>query len=319
MKILAVAKPLISDLTPEQVERIRKAAGPHHLVVARDPETQMNEVVDAEVLFGDVRPELIERGQALRWIHSLGAGVDRFAVMLTGAEIRLTSEKGGVGPHLAEHAFALLLALTRGIATAIRNPRWEMRPPIREKQWELTDRTMTIIGYGGTGVAVAQRARGFEMAAVTAVEPEKVADARLLDRVYPVEELEAALSEADVVTVTAPLTPATHNLFNRERFAAMKPGSILINVSRGEIVEEAALMEALTRGRLFGAGLDVTPREPLPEDHPLWSMPNVVITPHVAGGSPRRADRAVDTFCENLRRYQAGEPLLGQIDVSKGY
>lgn len=296
MKIVAVAKPLIADLTPAQMERIHRAAGSHQVVLARDLETQLQEVVDADILFGDITPEVIKRGRQLQWIHALGAGVDRIVESLAGTPIRLTSEKGGVGPHLAEHAFALLLAVTRGIATAIRNPNWRMRPPIREKQWELTDRTMAIVGFGGTGIAVAQRARGFEMPRVTALEPESVDTRGLVDQIYRPEQLADFLAEADVVCVTAPLTPSTRQMFNRSTFGLMKRGSILVNVSRGEIVEEEGLLEALASGRLFGAGLDVTPREPLPDDHPLWSMPNVVITPHIAGGSPRRADRAVDNF-----------------------
>lgn len=319
MKILAVAKPLIADLTPAQMERVHLAAGSHQVVLARDLETQLAEVTDADILFGDVTPELIARGQRLQWVHSLGAGVDRIIGPLAERGIRLTSEKGGVGPHLAEHAFGLLLAVTRGIVTAIRQPNWRMRAPIREHQWELTDRSLAIIGYGGTGVAVARRARGFEMARVTAVEPETVAPTDLVDQFYAPDQIDECLAEADIAIITAPLTSGTRNLFNRDRFAAMKPGSVLVNVSRGEIVEETALLDALASGKLFGAGLDVTPREPLPDDHPLWSLPNVVITPHIAGGSPRRADRAVDQFCDNLRRYEKGEALAGEIDLQKGY
>lgn len=320
MKIIAAAgKNLIADLNPTQMERLHQAAGANQVVRAADTESQMGEIAEAEVLFGAVTPELIERGRNLKWVHTLGAGVDRIMPALQGRGIRLTSEKGGVGPHLAEHAFALLLGITRGIHTAIRNPNWDQRPLIRPHQWELTDRSMTIIGFGGTGRAIAQRARGFDLVRVTAVDPEPIADTGTIDRLYSFDEIDRALGEADIVMVTAPLTPVTRNLFNRERFAAMKRGSIIVNVSRGEIIEESALLAALQDGTLFGAGLDVVPREPLPSDHPLWSLPNAIITPHIAGGSPRRADRAVDAFCENLGHYQRGEPLVGEIDISKGY
>jgi phosphoglycerate dehydrogenase-like enzyme len=127
------------------------------------------------------------------------------------------------------------------------------------------------------------------------------------------------LGESDVVAICAPLTPDTEGLFDREAFRRMQSHAMLINVTRGRIVDEEALLEALQKGLIGGAGLDVTPQEPLPEDHPLWRMENVIVTPHTAGGSPNRMDRTVALFCENLRRLLAGEPMLSVIDKRKGY
>lgn len=304
------------------VAQLRAAAGALDDMAFSDigaREQHGRDVQSADILFGQVVPEALPHARQLRWIHTIGAAIEGLPEALAGRRVLLTGEKGNVGPPLAEQAFALLLALTRGVATALREPGPHMRMPIRECQWELADRVMAIIGFGGTGRALARRARGFEVASVVAVDPEPVANISSIDRVYRPEDIDACLGTADIVVICAPLTAATRHWFNHERFAAMKPGAILINVGRGEIVEEAALMEALRSGRLFGAGLDVAPRDPLPADHPLWRMPNVVVTPHVAGGSPLRMRRAVDNFCANLARFRQGTPLNGVIDLQKGF
>ncbi len=305
--------------------QLRDAAGALDDIAFSDiaaREEHFRDVQSADILFGQVVPEALAHAQQLRWIHTIGAAIEGLPEVLAGRRVLLTGEKGNVGPPLAEQAFALLLALTRGVATALREPGPQMRMPIRERQWELADRVMAIVGYGGTGRALARRARGFEMASVLAVDPEPISsmvNISHIDRVYRPDDIDACLGVADIVVICAPLTAATRHWFNRERFAAMKPGTILINVGRGEIVEEAALMDALGSGRLFGAGLDVAPRDPLPADHPLWRMPNVVVTPHVAGGSPLRMQRAVANFCANLKCFRQGTPLNGVIDLQKGF
>jgi phosphoglycerate dehydrogenase-like enzyme len=177
---------------------------------------------------------------------------------------------------------------------------------------------MGIVGLGGTGRAVAERARGFGLR-VLAVDPEPVPAPPGVEAVWRMERFHDLLRESDVVVVCAPLTPETRGLFDRRAFAAMRPHALLINVTRGAIVDGAALVEALETGQIGGAGLDVTSPEPLPPEHPLWRMPNVVVTPHAAGGSPLRQDRVVDLFCANLRSFRSGEPLDGVIDKTKGY
>ncbi|WP_431935479.1 D-2-hydroxyacid dehydrogenase [Micromonospora sp. RP3T] len=320
--VLAAAHALIAPLTEAQVDAIRAAAAPDPVVVARDPATVLRHAPDAAVLFGDIQPAALDAAPNLRWVQSVGAGVDRIAAHLAGRDVRLVSAKGGiVGAHLAEHAFALLLALTRGVATVLRAPDWTdaYRIAVRATQWEFTDRTMLVVGLGGAGRAVARRARGFEFARIVAVEPESVEAGPDVDLLVTPDRLDEVLPSADVVVLTVPLTPATRHLLDATRIAAMKPGAIVVNVSRGDLVDESALRAALTGGRLGGAGLDVVAREPLAADDPLWRLPNVVVTPHIAGGSPRRAERVVEQFCANLRRWHAGEPLLGEFDRSRGY
>ena len=140
-----------------------------------------------------------------------------------------------------------------------------------------------------------------------------------VEAVWGLASFHRLLGESDVVVICAPLAPSTRGLVDRAAFGAMRPHAILINVTRGAIVDDAALVEALREGRIGGAGLDVTPVEPLPAGHPLWAMDNVIITPHTAGASPLRMDRAVDLFCRNLEAFRDGSPLESVIDKAKGY
>ena len=311
---------LVPMLTPDQNAQILAAAGKDAVLVeARTPERQREEIVDADVLFGRVTPELFTLARRLRYYHSLGAGVDSIiSPELIESDVILASEKGEVGIHLAEHVFALLLGLTRGLHTALREPDFRLREPIRKEQRELWEQTMGIVGFGGTGRAVARRALGFGMR-VVAVDIEDVPREPGVEAIWRTDRLHDLLAISDVVVIALPLTKATHHLFTRDLFRRMQRHAILVNVTRGEIVYGDDLVAALEQGLIWGAGLDVTDPEPLPTGHPLWRHPRVIVTPHTAGGSPRRAGRAIATFCENLRRLADGRPLLALVDKRKGY
>ena len=320
MKILYTPVMIVPSLEPGDRARILEAAGAGTaLVEAKDAAAQRREIPDADVLFGRVAPDVYVLNRRLRYYHSIGAGVD--AVLcpeLVESDVVLASEKGTVGIHLAEHAFALLLGLTRGLQTALRRPDYTLREPIRRLQRELYELTMGIVGFGGTGREVARRALGFGMR-VLAVDIEDVPAEPGVESVWKPERLHELLGLSDVVVIGLPLTKATRHLFTRDLFRRMRPSAILINVTRGEIVYGDDLLAALNEGLLWGAGLDVTDPEPLPPAHALWTHPRVIVTPHTAGGSPRRAGRVIATFCENLRRLRDGRPLLGLIDKHKGY
>jgi phosphoglycerate dehydrogenase-like enzyme len=320
MKIIYAPNLIVPSLSDEQRARILKSAGPAAaLVETRDVAAQREQIVDAEVLFGRVPPDIFALNRRLRYYHSIGAGVDAILTPeLVESEIILASEKGEVGIHLAEHAFALLLGLTRGLHTALRQPDYSLREAIRRDQRELYEQTMGVVGFGGTGRAVARRALGFGMR-VIAVDIEDVGPEPGVDAIWKPDQMPRLLRESDAVVICLPLTKATHHLFSRDLFRQMQRHAILINVTRGAIVFGEDLLAALEQGLIWGAGLDVTDPEPLPSGHPLWSHPRVIVTPHAAGGSPRRAGRVVATFCENLRRLQTGEPLLALIDKRKGY
>ena len=308
------------DLEASLVEDIRQVDDKVR-VVRTETEAEALEVMpEVEVICGEINRALFARRKKLAWIQSWGAGVDGLLYPeLVESDVMLCSAKGTVGVHLADHGMALLLALTRGIHTALRNPGWDrVRWPIRDASWELVDRTMGIVGLGGTGRELARRAGAFGMR-VVAVDPEDVEVPPEVEACWGMDRFHALLEQSDVVAICAPLTAETEGLFDRTAFARMQNHALLINVTRGRIVDEAALMEALNENRIGGAGLDVVPQEPLPGDHPLWEMENVVITPHTAGGSPNRDGRCVALFCENLRRYLDGQPLLSVIDKRKGY
>jgi phosphoglycerate dehydrogenase-like enzyme len=319
VKIVYTPNLIVRELTNDQRARILAAEPRANIVEAKDAAKQRAEIVDAEILFGRVAPDIYPLAKRLKLYQSIGAGVDSaLCPELINDDVPLSSEKGGVGVHLAEHAFALLLTLTRGVHTAIRTPDYGLRESIRVDQSEIYEQTMGIVGFGGTGRAIAKRAVAFGMR-VLGVDIEDVAPEPGVEAVWKPERLAEMLGQSDVVVIGLPLTKATRHLFTRDLFRRMKPTAILINVTRGEIVYGDDLLAALKEGLLWGAGLDVTDPEPLPKDHPLWTHPRCVVTPHTAGGSPRRADRIVDTFCENLRRMRDGRPLVALIDKQKGY
>ena len=307
------------ELDDRLVQQIRSVSPEVELMRLQSEGEVLEAMPDVQVVFGEISEEMFARASTLRWVQVIGAGVDtRLFPEFSESDVLFTSAKGTVGVHLAEHAMALLLGLTRGIATAIRNPSWNQRMPIRNATWELAGLTMGIVGLGGTGRDLADRADGFGMR-IIAVDPEDVEVPDNVEACGRMDRLYDLLEQSDVVAICAPLTTETEGMFDEKAFARMQNHALLINVTRGKIVDERALMEALRKGVIGGAGLDVTPQEPLPEDHPLWRMENVIVTPHAAGGSPNRMDRIVELFCENLRRILAGQPLLSVIDKSKGY
>lgn len=314
---------VMEDLNEQQITRIREASKGCKVTFVRANKELVHELSDVDIifagLFGEFDDEMFRAAKCLKWVQVLGAGVDAILFPeFVESSVILTSGKGWVGPHLAEQAFALLLALTRGIATSIRAKSWDVKWDVRNAAWELTGKTIGIVGFGGTGRDVAVRAAAFGMRSI-AIDPEDVEVPDCMEGVWPMERFYDLLSESDVVCICAPLTPKTQGMFNRSAFQKMRRHALLINVTRGNIMDEDALVEALSDGTICGAGLDVTPQEPLPDEHPLWNMSNVVITPHVAGASPHRIERGVDLFCENLKRFLNDEPMLALINKQKGY
>ncbi len=312
--------PVVADhLTDEQLDRIGAVSKEIEVTVPETIEDRVLEMPDTEVVFGDLNLSMLEKAEKLRWVQAIASGVDDMMFKeFVDSDVTLTSMKGLVGSHLADQAWALLMALSRGIGRAVRERTWASRYSIRDQSWELEGKTLGVVGLGGTGTEVARRAQGFRME-VIAVDSENVSKPDFVHRVQDMGKFYELLENSDVVVNCTPLTDETRGMFNEEAFSRMRDHAFLINVTRGEIVDGPSLMKALENGMIGGAGLDVTPEEPLPDDSPLWDMKNVVITPHTAGGSPLRIERTVDLFCENLSRYLEGKPLLGIIDKKKGY
>lgn len=314
MKIL-----INTEITSNHRQQIQSVSPDLVIVEPIDEVARLAEMPDTEVVFGDFNRSLFNTAEQLKWVQVLGAGVDGLLFPeFVESDVVLLSAKGYVGPHLADQTWALILGLIRGVGRAVRERTWENRWSIRDETCELTGATLGIVGLGGTGIDVAKRAQGFDMR-VIAVDPEDVDAPSFVHEVWKMDRFYDLLAESDIVSICAPLTEETHSMFDDEAFRRMKPSALLINVTRGKIVDEPSLLRALKEGLIGGAGLDVTPEEPLPQDSPLWDMPNVIVTPHVAGGSPHRDDRTVGLFCDNLERFLVGKPFLSVIDKRKGY
>lgn len=311
----------LPEVTEEELARIREAAGDAEVILAASRGEALEYLPEAEIVLGVIDRASFARAEQLRWLHATASGIDMILYPeLVDSDVILTGEKALVGEHLADHAFALLLALTRQLKRAILEApdSWPSRAAMRHVMIELHGLTMGVVGLGGTGRAVATRAKAFGMD-VIAVDAEPVPRPPEVSDLWGMDHFPELLRRSDVVTVCCPLTAATRGLFDAAAFAAMKPTAYIVNVTRGPIIDGDALVEALRAGTIGGAGLDVTPVEPLPADHPLWQMPNVVITPHTAGASQMRGRRNIERFVENLRRYRSGETLDGLIDKEKGY
>jgi phosphoglycerate dehydrogenase-like enzyme len=291
----------------------------------------------AEILYA--LRALPEPGEApnLRWIQFHLAGVDDHldAAILNRSDLQATSLSGANAPQVAEHALALMLALSHNLHRMLADQARSQWSPERFERYlpaELIGSTVGIIGYGSIGQRLARLLQSCGVTILASkrdlmspsrsgfqVDDQGDPNAELVHRLYPGKALRSMLKECDFVVVTVPLTAETRGMLGAEQLAAMKPSAMLVDVSRGRVVDHEALVPALKKGLLAGAGLDVFPEEPLPADSPLWEEPNVIISPHVAGLSPQYTGRAFVLFKENLRRYLAGEELLNQIDLEKGY
>ena len=320
MKVLIIPGLTLREVTEADLTRIRAAAGDADIVVSEFRDA-IQHMADADVVLGFVTREMFLAAGRLRWVQSISSGVDSFMYdEFRDSDVVLTSEKGLVGEHLADHAFGLLLMLTRQLATALKHgpDAWNHRPEMRRREIELTGTTMGVFGFGGTGRAMARRAAAFGMT-VNALDRDPVPTSPEVATVWGPERFDDLLATSDVVSVCCPLTDETRDRFGAAAFARMRSTAYLVNVTRGEVMVEEDLADALESGEIAGAALDVAPREPLPADSRLWGLPNVVMTPHTAGASQFRAGRNLDRFVDNLARFRAGEPLEGVIDKTLGY
>ena len=269
---------------------------------------------DVAVVSGLWRNELLDVAPRLRFVQSISAGVDQYAKEQFRARgIRLASGQGVNEHAVAEHAVALMLSLTRQLHSLrdeqVRKQWRGMIADLNRREDELAGKTLLIVGLGRIGTRLARIAKAFGMR-VIATKRDPAVGAGAADAVYRQDRLMGLLPEADVVVLTCPLTPQTDRLFNAQALASMKPSAYLINVARGRVVDEPALVAALRGGLIAGAALDCAWEEPLPASSPLWTLPNTVITPHTAGETRRYEDNVIDLLLENLGRLWRGETAL---------
>jgi phosphoglycerate dehydrogenase-like enzyme len=283
------------------------------------------EIVDAEIVVSwSIRADQISSAKKLRWIHSPAAAVHQLMVPeLIHSDIILTNAREVHGPVVAEHVIALIFALAKKIPGSVRLQQkhiwgqqilWDELPRIRE----VADATLGLIGLGSIGRAVVRSAKGLGMRVIAVREhPEKGSEGA--DSVIGPDRLDQVFQQADYLVLAAPVTESTKAIANAERLALMKRDACLINVGRGALVDETALIAALREKKIGGAALDVFPKEPLAADSPLWDVPNLLITPHTAALTEKLWERHYRLFSDNLRRYVEGEPLLAAVDKRRGY
>lgn len=307
-----------------KLARMNAAAPNVRCVVAATPEEAMRLAPTVHGADGRLcTPEFLAAADQLVWAQSPSAGVawllEREGIKERD-EIVVTNMQGVHGPAIAEHVFGMLLTLTRDIGFHIQPEQrgaWTREGSGRETI-ALSGRTMLVVGLGGIGREVARRAKGFDME-VLATRRSRKEPPTYVDRQGTAADLEEFLPLADVVVLCVPLTEETEGLIDADALRLMKEGSYLVNIARGRVVDTDALVAALRAGSLAGACLDVTDPEPLTPGHPLWDMPNVVITPHVASRASLTSDRRDALLEANLRRFGAGEPLLNVVDKTAGY
>lgn len=283
--------------------------------IAATPSEAAGAVADAEILYAwKFPPQLYAKAGRLKWLQVMGAGVDWALVPELPEHVQITRAPGVFGPWMAEYVLAWCLWVTQRMKP--------YRDAQRQRRWDdhvLPDRlggkTLTIVGLGDIGRDIARAARGLGMRVLGVSRRGRAV--REATRMYPVSAMTRALREADFVVLLLPLTPETRGIIGADALAAMKSTAWLINIARGAVADEGALMQALEQRRIAGAVLDVFDREPLPPSHPLWKMDNVVVTPHISG--PSTADALTPVFNDNLARYLAGRPLRHVVDRRRGY
>ena len=277
---------------------------------------------NVDAVIGACTPGILAAGKSIRWVQVFSAGVERCVAIPAVRErsILVTNMQRIMGPVIAEHVTAMMLALTRGLDAFIpmqREGTWQ-RDAAAGRMAVVEGKTMLVVGLGGIGTEIARRAHALGMR-VIATRASGRKGPPFVSYVGLPDELPKLAAEADVVVNATPLTPQTTGLFDAAFFGKMKPTAHFINIGRGKSVVTDALVEALANGGIAGAGLDVMDPEPLPADHPLWRLPNVVITPHVAASSDLGFAARAEVVKENTRRYVSGERMLSVVDVTKGY
>jgi phosphoglycerate dehydrogenase-like enzyme len=323
--LVGIYSPFVMWNIPEEyIERLRRDFPSHAFLRANDDREAERLIGTAEAAFASqVTREQLAAAPRLRWIHSPAAGVGGMLFPeMVKSPVVITNSKGMSADTMAEHVLAVTLALFRRLPMALdrqQRREWSQDAIGLEGNRTIDGSRFLVIGLGAIGAAVARRMAQLG-ATVTAVRRNAEADAvEGVSSVVGPDGLHAALPEADVIVVCAPHTRDTRGLIGERELRLMSPRAVLVNVSRGQLIDESALLTALRERRIESAALDVFDQEPLPPDNPLWTLPNVLITPHTSGFRLDHWDAASAIFVENLHRYDAGRPLVNLVDKAAGY
>jgi phosphoglycerate dehydrogenase-like enzyme len=309
-------------------EKIVGAAGSLEVVNVGNPEAALEEIADADGFFGKMTPELLAASKQLRWVQSPTASLEHYLFpALIEHPCLLTNMRGLFSDVIADHVFGFILCFARNFHTYVRNQMAHRWAPVGgedtradyavgpgqvtaldERHLHLSDQTLGVVGLGQIGSEIARRGQAFGMR-VLAVDP-------LQKEAWRMDRLGELLGQSDFVVIAAPHTPETVKMFRRPQFQQMQRSAYLINIGRGVIVDLDDLVQSLRAGEIAGAGLDVFETEPLPATHPLWDMENVIITPHIAGYSPRIPERHLAVLLDNVNRFSKGEELRNVVNKS---
>jgi D-2-hydroxyacid dehydrogenase (NADP+) len=322
--VVAVYEQSFWTLPIEEVERLVRLLPDDVVVHARNAGELAQALPTAELLVAArlTRDEFI-RATRLRWMHSTAAGVGNLLYPeLIASAIPLTNSRGVHAVPIAEHAIALVLALRRSLHVAASRQQervWAQNEIYRRRVPTLEETVLAVVGLGAIGAGVARHARGLGMTVIGVRREPGAPVPDGVSEVFGRDRLHEVLGRADAVVLAVPYGPNTGRLMDAGAFAAMKPGAFIVNIARGQLIDHEALADALTRGHLGGAGLDAFVPEPLPASSPLWTLPNVLITPHTAAFGDNYWRPAIDLLIENVRRFKASEPLLNVVDKTRGY
>lgn len=296
---------------------------PHHIekiLSARDDINLVDNIELAEIVLGGISIEEFKRANNLKWIQATGAGVDNLLYPeMVESDVIITNASGVHPIPIAEHTFALILAITRGLIKSFEGKarrKWVHNEVFID---ELYGKTIGIVGYGRIGQGIAMVAKGFGMKVIALKRDVNKTIKIVPDELLGRDSLDELLSKSDIVVLIVPLTKDTYHMIGERELKLMKPTSILVNVARGKVVDENALIKAIKERWIFGAGLDVFDTEPLPPDSELWELDNVVITPHIAGLNPYYTDRLLDIFIRNLKVYPDVSKMINVVDKKLGY
>ena len=315
-------KMLITSAFMRDPQRFADLAQQHGIqIIVPDRDDPTTELIgDADAVYGQLTADEFPSARNLKWVQSPSAGVEWMWRVpgLQGSEVVVTNMRGAHAATIAEHAFAMLLSHTRGLRA--------FEQLQRDHEWgrgelqlsAIAGLTMGVVGFGNIGRAIGRRANGFEMH-VLAVDSEKVPAGEGCEEVWGLDRLNDLCRESDVLAIAAPITPNSRDMIGREHIRNMKRGSYILQMSRGGIVNEAALVDALEEGHIAGAGLDVTATEPLPVGDPLWTAPNLIITPHTSAMSKLTFDLVWSMLSENIGRFVRGEQLMNVVDRQRGW
>ena len=324
--LISIQQPVRAWQIPqESVDTLRERFPQHTFTHATDDEARARGLSEAEIAFTWIMNAAeLARAQKLKWVHSSAVAVETFCLPeMFARDVIVSNSRGIQAAPIAEHVMAVLLALAKQLPYVIdrqREPRWAQNDFTGDRlPWLLKGKTLGLIGVGTIGSEIAVRAGAFGMRVIGMRRRADRGSVLGVDQLLSASDLHRLLEQSDVLVIAAPLTAETHNLLGATEFARMKKGAVLINVGRAKIVDHSALVDALRSGHLGGAALDVFLKEPLPADDPLWSFPNVILTPHTSGFRQGHWNDVIDLFSDNLTRFEGGQAVKFRVLPELGY